>query len=521
VKLNLLYLNFLFLLSCTQPIGNSLLVDQKSTCDVFTGCTDTNTTTGEGLEIQSYSSTLSSNLDQSDAVQVSGTCKDLGRKNNRILVEVFAGEDETTDPFINNTISDNCSSSTNSIRSGIESVFISPKNVAMGPSQTFTLSASGGTAPYTFSLASGSGGVTASGLYTSPAGNSIDVIQVTDGNGETSRAIISVIAGFTSPVASPDNKKCITVTEGIGRIEDSGLPNQRTFPQCHNGKFGFSVRLGKILVNPASGQSNYKYLIRYKLRTQEGSVSDSAWSRVTVDRNLTTPLINSALNVNTEQKCTVNSSAARFNPGILYTLNRTFTDIVSTSAGSVNLFSNANTSVKTPGTSIFEWDDKGLTDGVTYNYTLSSKDMNFSYAPLTTPTLSSAVVTCETTRPKIDFLAPPGTGTCYFKLTSAEGGYQFNPYVTYEWGYSTAGASWIGSTGKTNSGFTRGFSAGCSCPAVPSPTDPFCVAPYNPAICTQSGLSNALTYFFAVRTRNLTTGEIGKWSSNVLSCKPL
>jgi hypothetical protein len=54
--------------------------------------------------------------------------------------------------------------------------------------------ASGGTPPYIFSIASGSGSINLdSGLYVAPADASIDIVQVTDGDGSQSQARVVVV----------------------------------------------------------------------------------------------------------------------------------------------------------------------------------------------------------------------------------------------------------------------------------------------------------------------------------------
>lgn len=497
-----------------MTIGKSLLGDQQSNCeeDLKGECATTTTSDPGALEIQASASSIAAPIEGADQVEITGSCKDLGRKNNRILVEVYAAEDESSSAYINNTISDVCYPATNPVRSGLESVFINPKSLVLGVSQGYTFTATGGTGPYVYSIVLGSGAINpGTGVYTSGVATGTDIIQVTDANGEVSRSIVTVLSGITTAVPAVDSKKCLTVTKGIGLVEDAGLPNERTYPQCHNGQFGFSIRLGKVLVNPVAGQTNYKYMVRYKIRTQEGAIQDSPWSKISIERNLTTPLITSAAYDPTTHKCTIQSSPARFNLGILYTLNRTFTDIAATNAGSTNLYSNANTLGVTTGTSVFNWDDSGLTDGVTYNYTLASLEANYGYAsPLT---LSSTVVSCAARQMSIKISNPAVSGTCYLSLndtgplatTANPLAYVDNlanpPHkiIEYEWGYSNTNAAWVGSDYKAPLP-----------PTLSSCTD---------AICTQPGLAVG-NYFFSLRAKNTVTGELGIWSPVVLCAVP-
>ena len=406
-------------LGCAKSIGNSLLTDFKSTCtssSTSVDCVDTSGADALQTDIQANSSTMVLNMESSDTVEITGTCKDLDRRKNRILVEVFAGEDETTEPYISNAESSNC-------------------------------------------------------LTTSVA---------------------SVQSGLTSA-----SGKCFWVTKGVGLIDDAGLPSEKIFPQCHNGQFGFSVKLGKILVNPTPGQANLKYLVRMKLRTQEGTISDTVWSRVVIDRGLSTPVISSVAYDATKFKCSINAAPARFNLGILYALNRTYTDSVATAAGATAVYAGLSSSTITAGASIFNWDNFGVVEGVTYNYILTSTESNYAYT--TAPTASSAAATCEVSRPTIASLTP-SAGTCPMYISSA-----VNPYwgttVTYEWGYVANNVNWTSVDGIANANVTV-TTASCG----------------NAIACTQSGLVSGTTYGFAVRARGA-SGEVGKWSP-ITACRP-
>ena len=226
---------FLYIGCSRQPIGNSLLSSASSNL-----IDDSTSTDDDGeLDIQPDNTAMTVYVDDTDKVEITGNCKDKDRKKNRIIVEVFAGDDETQDPYISNSVSDLC------------------QNVLKD-------------------------------------------------------------AGLFAPLT-----KCFWVTKGVGLIEDVNLPTQRSFPQCHGGRFGFSIKLGKILV-PSIAGPNTKYTVRFKLRTLDGILSDSPYSRVSVARELGTPVIDSAnFSIvtgppNDTIQCKVKASAARFNFGILY-----------------------------------------------------------------------------------------------------------------------------------------------------------------------------------------------------------
>lgn len=80
----------------------------------------------------------------------------------------------------------------------MSSLAITPQNVSMGKSLTKSFLASGGTAPYTYSVnAGGAGGsINSSGIYTSPNALGFDIIKVTDSLG----AFITSTAYIRSPL---------------------------------------------------------------------------------------------------------------------------------------------------------------------------------------------------------------------------------------------------------------------------------------------------------------------------------
>ncbi len=417
----------LFYFGCTQPIGRSLLSSGSgSTTEDFTSIPNDG-----DLDIQPDSQTLTVNIDDSDKVEITGTCKDLDRKNNRILVDVFAGENEATlNPFISNSFSDAC---------------LTPD----------------------------------SGVLVAPL----------------------------------PGGRCFWVTKGSGLVEEAGLPTEKSFPQCHNGRFGFSVKLGAVLVNPVLGQPNLKYTVRFKLRTLDGLLADTPFNKVIVNRNLSTPLITSAAVVTTANLgCNISTNAARFNQNILYRLDRTNTDITNT-VNNYTLYNAETTLGILSGDSVAEWRDDnfaathtpasvpGIVSGMTYGYTLTAIENNFVYGVLPlvgpAPTLVSTVVNCVTPPPVIVFNAPATANSCAVSMSTAS---TINPGITtgtaaVEWAYNTS-PNWIGANSDANVGFIAAT----------------CNPLFLPFACTQAGLMPSTNYFFAVRERNILDNARGKWS---------
>lgn len=429
MKLNLaIYILGAILLGCSQqPVGKSLLSSASNTT------TTTTTTTDNGdLDIQPDNTDMSVSIDKSDVVEISGSCRDLNRKNNRILVEVFTGDDETITPYISNAISDKCQT----VDSGL-----------------------------------------------------------------------------------PITDKCFWVTKGIGLVEDSGLPTERTFPQCHDGRFSFSVKLGQILTNPSPGLPAQKYTVRFKLRTLEGLLSDSVWSRVSVSRDIDAPTIDSISFDQTNFGCQLAMSPARFNQNIKYTLQRTVTDALN-STTSASLIVSTDSTFTTTNDSLYSWRDDNffsthtqnphfVLSGLSYTYTLLA---SYANTPFSAVSSTSTTKTCNVPAPVIGANGNPTSGTCYLALQTASetpgAPASLNPgllggSVSYDWAYSDV-ANWTSSTTSTYNNITAS-----------------CAAAFLPTGCTVN-VPSGVMHYFAFRERVTDTygaTQVGKWS-NLIGCRP-
>ncbi len=412
----------LLFLSCSAPIGNSLLVNASSSCQNSTNldCLNPPNKPTEGaIAINPDRPEMTVNMDGSDVVEITGSCVDLDRKPNRIFVEVFAGEqDESADPYITNEITSNCYD-----RSGL------------------------------------------SGIVTS--------------------------AGILS------GGKCFWITKGVGLIE--GSPIAREFPQCHNGQFGFSVKLGKILTNSALGLN---YLVRMKIRTDDGGISDSPWTRVKISRGLSPPKITTITPNDTSYTCDIKTEVSRFNSSLLYTVSKTFNYFSGGSSSSSNLgtFTNLNSS----SALAFSVSD-AVVQGVTYSYNLSVIDSQYAPYPMPQPTSISSPVTCKVSAPVVvPSGVTPAAGQCRLSLLG------FNPSgVSYQIKYFTS-PLWTKDPTKPSA------VAVCSAGSLSSE-------------CVINGLGSGTKYYIAVRSyvdNNPANGspdtgseQVGEWS-NELFCTP-
>ncbi len=139
-RLSLIYsVLFLSLVGCTPPVTNTLLSDGSSQCG-DTGCnTSSSQTSIEGsLSIDPELSEATWNVNKSDLFEISGTCKDLGRKNNRILVQVFHREDDQSIlPYIDNSISNLCQTTDAGIATTEQCIFVSHGNSLIEDTQLY------------------------------------------------------------------------------------------------------------------------------------------------------------------------------------------------------------------------------------------------------------------------------------------------------------------------------------------------------------------------------------------------
>jgi hypothetical protein len=454
---------FLFLVGCNnQPLTSTLLVsglassDQTITPGIGTG-DDSGT-----LDIHPDNQDVSAMVEDTDKVEVSGSCNDLNRKKNRIIVEAFSGENENDTPYISNAISDFC--------------------------QQTTLW----------------GGVTPS-----------------TGNG------------------TPIGAECFWVTKGIGIVEDANIPlSRKSYPQCHNGRFSFAVRLGGVLQNPAPNGS--RYLIRFKIRTLEGQIAESTWSRVYVTRKLAVPSIDFIEENDNLYYCSLSMSPARFNQNILYTLTRAQQG--ASTVANFNLYTNQNSLITTAGNSTYSYSDdttraSNIISGVTYTYTLTSTESTiysggFSYSPALTQT--SEAKTCSVAKPSIEqpyqptnvpigsvvgCVAPncPTGPTCYLRFASTR---LINPginsgKVTVRWAYSTS-PGWTGVNSDYNGAIPGANGSGATIFQSTCGNNGACIAN---ALAGDNLGANTSYYFAAQEIDVLNPGLRGKWS-NEIECKP-
>lgn len=129
--------------------------------------------------------------------------------------------------------------------------------------------------------------------------------------------------GSATPVLN--NKRCLFLPEGKGlsKIDEATSALITEYPQCFNGRFSFSVRLGKILRTDPSGSDNLSsnplrnYLVRMKIvRGDGGNPIESGWNQVVISRSISKPSFSTSTDGNTGI-CSIKTNAFRNVKGLV------------------------------------------------------------------------------------------------------------------------------------------------------------------------------------------------------------
>ncbi len=102
---------------------------------------------------------------------------------------------------------------------------ISPSEVTITVNSSVTFTASGGTPPYTFGIASGAGSGSidaATGVYTAPAAAGSDTVAVTDSSGQSGTASVTVVNGLEELKISPTTAS-VSVGNSISFVATGGV----------------------------------------------------------------------------------------------------------------------------------------------------------------------------------------------------------------------------------------------------------------------------------------------------------
>jgi len=423
----LLFISFTILSSCKVQTSQNTLLTDGAGCSSLESCDSNNaptTITGD-LSLEVPSQTILNNLEKSDLTEISGSCTDLGRKNNRIIVQVFNRDDNFGSllPYIDNTVSPLC----------------------------------------------------------------LDVAT-------------NLTVDNTPATGLVTGEQCFFVSQGSG-ISDA----TQMYPQCINGKFSFSVRVGNV--TRVAGVKK-KYIVRMKLRTLDGALQESGWADVFIDRNLGSPSF-TATPDSAAFSCKLVADAFKFNHAIVDSANSVTPKINYSFFYKENFFTAAGLAsydltvapvplgtnlvmsfpVATNNTSPADFKHTNLVPGIRYEYqaqsiqpsTTESSDLSLSTAQ------SCAIAAPWVTNISIDNVGK----TCMLTLGGGS-----NPAYSYDCAYSKS-AKWTTSNGA--------------------------ITPVNTSLsCSSTSMllnMNALpdppgtVYYVAIRVRSSNPAKYGKWST--------
>lgn len=120
---------------------------------------------------------------------------------------------------------------------------ISPASVAVEKEHTVDFAATGGSSPYLFSLASGSGSINpTTGLYTAPSSTGSATVRVTDNAGAFADASVTVLDSAPPPLDITPATAAVKITQTVAFAASGGM-----------GGYVFSVASGAGSIDPLSG----------------------------------------------------------------------------------------------------------------------------------------------------------------------------------------------------------------------------------------------------------------------------
>lgn len=451
--------------SCTNQKAESTLLTDKQSCSLE-DCPSPPTKIEGSLAIEADAGAYQLNMDKSDLIEIGGKCSDLGVRANRILVQVYEGEDTSLPPYVDNESSVNCVNST------------TPSN-----------------------------------------------------NGQ----------------------RCFWLTQGRGVI-DSGLE----YPQCFNGRFSFSVKVGRLLRTVDSGPGavldevanpRRKYLVRFKLRTTDGAISESAWNSTLIERGVSKPTFSQDSLPESSYKCDIKINAfknlasltnvtyeIRYTPEYINGVNGT--EVLVTPIP----MSYTEPVPASPTTHVTNYRINNVIPGVKFKAKVKAFDEKYTYALLPTPGVTheespfSDELMCGYQRPLLQrtggtdatlgtVYTGPTTSTCANSLKSCSVSLSFPAILT-------GSLEWVVIKGKNsfeeafepsvplpacNSGIGTSTVEGCTfTTSTTSLSYTFKPEFYPKNTCTGTGVGTNTyngTYGIAVRYVNSAT-EKGMWSSS-------
>ena len=310
---------------------------------------------------------------------------------------------------------------------------------------------------------------------------------------------------------SSGNETCFVASQGLGVVEKKDPPEiTPQYPQCHNGRFSFFVRLGRAMRNdPLSSDFNdatnprVNYLLRLKLRliNDNAPVMDSDWVKVTINRVVGKPSAKVTL---VAQTMKIEADVAKFSnikynafysaSGASYYANNTvsgslFSDCSITTVSGTGAVSTAcsfiNSNVVPSTTTAAEFTHLNLIPGFVYAYQFMAEDFNYVYPSASGAETSGYGAAVGHIVPSVfivSSVATTGPIRCTMTTEARSSAYHI------EWAYRTDNPTWMLSAPTTGIRYTLN---GCSGSAA---------AVKGTSNCVIQGGAAGSDYYVAVRT---------------------
>ncbi len=281
---------------------------------------------------------------------------------------------------------------------------------------------------------------------------------------------------------STGNETCFVASQGLGVVEKKDPPEiTPQYPQCHNGRFSFFVRLGRAMRNdPLSSdfddttnpRSNYLLKLKLRLINDNAPVMDSDWVNVTVNRVVGKPSAKVTL---VAQTMKIEADVAKFSnikynafysaSGASYYANNTvsgslFSNCSITTVSGTGAVSTAcsfiNSNVVPSVTSAAEFTHLNLIPGFVYAYQFMAEDFNYVYPSISGTETSGYGAAVGHIVPSVFILRSDAT-TGPIRCTMITEGRSSAYHI--EWAYRTDNPTWMLSAPTT--GIRYGLN-GCS-----------------------------------------------------------
>jgi hypothetical protein len=172
-------------------------------------------------------------------------------------------------------------------------LFIVPTSVTVAANATYQFSRSGGTTPFTYSIATNNSGGSingSSGLYTAGGTPATDTVRVTDADGQTSDSTVTVSATvFSAALTTAGCQATLTPTVGgaitFARASNATLETATTFQTCTSDQARVDATAGTLVESASQNEILYSEAMDDASWTTSGTLTVTANDAVGPDGN--------------------------------------------------------------------------------------------------------------------------------------------------------------------------------------------------------------------------------------------